>query len=263
MKMKIASLQMNIITDKIKCIDYLEKNLQKPELRDIDMLTLPEMFCSPYQSTAFPEYAEPEGGEMWQAMSELARKYRIYISAGSVPEKTPSGKIYNTAYVFNREGHQIAKHRKVHLFDIAISGGQYFKESDTLTAGDSITTFETEFCTMGLCICFDIRFPEMFSAMVKRGAKLILIPASFNMTTGPAHWELLYRARAVDNQVFVIGTSPARDYASSYISYGNSLIVDPWGRIIAKQEEAEGINIATIDLAEVARIRSEMPVVHA
>ena len=148
MKFKLASLQMNVITDKTRCIDFLEKTLQKPELRGVDILTLPEMFCSPYQTTAFPEYAEPEGGEMWQLMSGLAQKYHIYLSAGSMPEKTPSGKLYNTAYVFNREGHQIAKHRKVHLFDVSITGGQVFKESDTLTAGDSITTFETEFCTM-------------------------------------------------------------------------------------------------------------------
>ena len=120
--------------------------------------------------------------------------------------------------------------------------------------------FETEFCTMGLCICFDIRFPEMFQSMVWRGAKVILVPASFNMTTGPAHWELLYRARAVDNQIFMVGTSTARDYASRYISYGNSLIVDPWGRVIAKQDTAEGVNVVTIDLDEVTRIRNEMPV---
>ncbi|MBQ6231328.1 MAG: carbon-nitrogen hydrolase family protein [Eubacterium sp.] len=260
MKFKLASLQMNVITDKTRCIDFLEKTLQKPELRDIDILTLPEMFCSPYQSTAFPEYAEPEGGEMWQFMSELAKKYHIYLSAGSMPEKTPSGKLYNTAYVFNREGHQIAKHRKVHLFDVSITGGQVFKESDTLTAGDSITTFETEFCTMGLCVCFDIRFPEMFHSMVWRGCKVVLVPASFNMTTGPAHWELLYRARAVDNQVYMVGTSTARDYASSYISYGNSLVVDPWGRIMAKLDAAEGVNVVTIDTDEVDRIRREMPV---
>lgn len=260
MSIKIASLQMNVIIDKIKCIKYLENMLQKPELRGVDMLTLPEMFCSPYQSSAFPEYAEPEGGDLWQALSALAKTYGIYLSAGSVPEKTPNGNIYNTAYVFNREGHQIAKHRKVHLFDIAIAGGQHFKESDTLTAGDSITTFETEFCTMGIAICFDIRFPDMFSKMVSRGAKVILVPASFNMTTGPAHWELLYRARAVDNQVYMIGTSTARDYASSYISYGNSLIVDPWGRIIAKQDAAEGVNIVDINLDMVTKVRGEIPI---
>ena len=113
---------------------------------------------------------------------------------------------------------------------------------------------------MGIAICFDIRFPDMFSKMVSRGAKVILVPASFNMTTGPAHWELLYRARAVDNQVYMIGTSTARDYASSYISYGNSLIVDPWGRIIAKQDAAEGVNIFDINLDMVTKVRGEIPI---
>lgn len=117
------------------------------------------MFNCPYQTDQFPVYAEPQGGESWQALSCMAKEEGIYLAAGSVPEVDEEGKVYNTAYVFDRQGRQIAKHRKMHLFDINVTGGQYFKESDTLTAGDAITVFDTEFGRMGICICFDIRFP--------------------------------------------------------------------------------------------------------
>ena len=260
MKMRAASLQMNVITDRAQCLEYLEHCMTLPEVRGADLLTLPEMFCSPYQTSAFPEYAEPEGGEMWQALSAFAKKHGIWLSAGSVPERTDDGRIFNTAYVFDRDGRQAAKHRKIHLFDIDVTGGQYFRESDTLSAGNAVTTFETEFCTVGLCICFDIRFPELFREMVRRGAKVILVPAAFNMTTGPAHWEILNRARAVDYQVYMVSTSTARDCGSSYVSYGNSMMTDPWGTVLTRLGAEEGVHAAELDMDMVARIRRELPV---
>ena len=154
------------------------------------------MFNCPYQTDLFPAYAEPEGGTCWQALSQMAKDEQIYLAAGSIPEADEKGKVYNTAYVFDREGRQIAKHRKMHLFDINVTGGQYFKESDTLTAGDQVTVFDTEFGKIGLCICFDIRFPELSRLMAQEGARIILIPGAFNMTTGPAHWELSFRAES-------------------------------------------------------------------
>ena len=140
----------------------------------------------------------------------LAAKLGIYLVGGSLPELA-EGRIYNTSYVYGPDGRRIAKHRKAHLFDIDVQGGQRFRESDTLSPGDRITTFETAFGTMGLCICFDLRFEELARCMCLRGAKVLFVPAAFNMTTGPAHWELLFRQRAVDNQCFTVGVSPARD----------------------------------------------------
>ena len=226
---------------------------QKP-----DLITLPEIWNGPYQQDLFPSFAEPRFGPSWQLLSALASEYGIWLSGGSIAERE-DGRVYNTAYVFDRAGNEAARHRKMHLFDINVTGGQHFRESQTLTAGNEVTVFDTEFCRMGLCICYDMRFPELSRLMVDRGAKLILVPAAFNMTTGPAHWELLFRQRAVDNQVFCVGTSPARDEAASYHAWGHSIVTDPWGRVVTQMDAAEEIRVAELDLDLVDRIRAELP----
>ena len=188
--MTIAQLQTHVFSDKMQNIEALRPLIQKAKNSGADLVCLPEMFNCPYETPNFPVYAEKAGGPVWQALSDLAKEFGIYFSAGSVPECDQDGHVFNTAYVFDRSGKQIARHRKVHLFDIDVKGGQYFKESDTLTPGDSATVFDTEFGKIGLCICFDIRFPEIFRRMVLEGADIVLVPAAFNMTTGPAHWSL-------------------------------------------------------------------------
>ena len=270
MKMKIAILQTKVYAEKEKNIRQLEEILASGRTEGADLVTLPEMFACPYETGNFPLYAEAEGGPSWQALSALAKKYGIYLSAGSMPEavkaksekaESPSEKdrVYNTAYVFDREGKQIGKHRKAHLFDINVEGGQCFKESDTLSPGERIGCFDTEFGKIGLCICYDFRFPETARLMALDGAKVILVPAAFNMTTGPAHWELMFRQRAVESQCYVIGTAPARNPDSSYISWGHSIAVDPWGTILTQMDEKEGIRIIEIDLDYADKVRRELP----
>ena len=261
--MKIAQIQAHVYDDKMKNLEEFRKKMEGLRDEKIDMVTLGEMFNCPYQTQCFPEYAEEEGGETWKALSDMAKEYGVYLSAGSVPEKDEQGHVYNTAYVFDRSGNQIAKHRKVHLFDINVQGGQAYKESETLTAGDGHTVFDTEFGKMGICICFDFRFPEIARLMVQDGAKVIFVPAAFNMTTGPAHWEIMLRGRAVDNQCFVIATSDARDENSGYISWGHSMIVSPWGDIVQEMDEKEGIMITEIDLEYVEEIRQQLPLLSA
>lgn len=256
---KVAMLQTKVWEEKEKNIQQLEKLLKKLEAERLDLVTLPEMFNCPYQTSNFPIYAEPEGGKTWNACSRLAKEYGVYLSAGSVPEKDEEGHVYNTAYVFDRQGKQIAKHRKAHLFDINVKGGQCFKESDTLTPGNEVTVFDTEFGKMGLCICYDFRFPELARLMALEGAKVILVPAAFNMTTGPAHWEILFRSRALDNQSYVLGTAPARDPESGYTSWGHTVAVSPWGEILEQLGEAEGYILRTLDLERVSEVRSQLP----
>lgn len=263
MKVKIAQIQAHVYEEKSKNLEELERNLKCIKDENIDLVTLGEMFNCPYQTPCFPVYAEMEQGETWQRLSALAKKYKIYLSAGSVPEKDKEGHVYNTAYVFERQGNQIAKHRKVHLFDIAVKDGQCYQESATLTAGDQITVFDTEFGKMGICICFDCRFPEIVRLMTLRGARMILVPAAFNMTTGPAHWELMFRGRAVDNQCYMIGTSDARDEQAGYISWGHSLVVSPWGDVVTQMDEKPGIQITEIDLDRVDAIREQLPLLSA
>lgn len=257
--MTVAQLQTHVYARKEKNISALRPLLTEACGKNADVICLPEMFSCPYETPNFPVYAEKEGGASWKALSDLAREFHIYLSAGSVPEVSDDGAIYNTAYVFDREGRQIAKHRKVHLFDIDVKGGQCFKESDTLTAGNSATVFETEFGKMGLCICYDFRFPELARRMVLEGANVIFVPAAFNLTTGPAHWEVLFRSRAIDNQVFTFGTAPARDMDASYHSWGHSIAVSPWGTVLNQMEAEAGIQITSIDLDEVAAIRDQLP----
>lgn len=258
-KIKVAMLQSHVFAEKEENLKALRRKLEELVPEKPDLVTLPEMFDCPYQNSCFPVYAEPEGGPVWQALSAMAKEFGIYLSAGSVPEKDEAGHIYNTAYVFDRQGRQIARHRKMHLFDIEVEGGQSFKESDTLMAGDQVTVFDTEFGKMGLCICFDFRFPELARLMVLEGAEIIVVPAAFNMTTGPAHWEILFRTRAMDNQVFTLGTAPARDASSGYTSWGHTIAVSPWGDILGQLKEKEGCMIQILDLDRVRKVRQEIP----
>ncbi len=260
--MKIALLQLPVSQNKSSNIQNACDEIRKAAQAGIDLAILPEMFCCPYETGAFRTYGEEAGGETQQALSALAKELGIYIVGGSFPELA-DGKIYNTCCVYDRSGTEIAKHRKVHLFDIAVEGGQHFKESRTLSAGDQITTFETEFGTMGLCICFDMRFEELARCMALKGAQVIFVPAAFNMTTGPAHWELMFRQRAVDNQCFTVGVSPARDENGSYVAYGNSLAVDPWGTVLTRCGGEACTQIVELDLTKIPSVRRQLPILSA
>ena len=258
-KIKIAAIQMSTVADKMENVRTVKTYLEKIKDENPDFVILPEMFCCPYQTENFPIYAEKEGGPVWQQLSGYAKQYGIYLIGGSMPEKDAEGNVYNTSYIFDREGKQIGKHRKVHLFDIDIKGGQTFKESDTLTAGDSDTVFDTEFGKMGVMLCFDIRFPELSRMMVNDGARIVFVPAAFNMTTGPAHWELSFRTRALDNQIYMVGCAPARDVSAGYISWGHSIVTDPWGRVTDMLDEKKGILLAELDMDYEEQVREELP----
>ena len=262
-KIRIACLQLKVRQDKYDNIEQLAEILADGRTEGADFISLPEMWNCPYQTELFPEYAEPEQGDTWLAMSTLARKHNVYLVGGSIPELDDQGRVYNTCYVFDREGRQIGKHRKVHLFDIYAHGQQVFKESDTLTGGDSFSTFDPEFCRMAVNICFDIRFPESSRIPALNGAKVIFNPAAFNMTTGPAHWELGFRQRAVENQIYMVGTSSARDPEAGYIAWGHSIITDPWGDIVMQMDEKPGVEAAELDLDYIDKVRAKLPLMSA
>lgn len=257
-KVKICLIQMRVNEDKKENLLKASQLIKNISDQNPDIVVLPEMFSCPYITSNFPIYAEKENDYSYKFLSNIAKENNIYLVAGSIPEKE-NNKIYNTSYVFNRQGEKITKHRKVHLFDIDIKGKQTFKESDTLSAGDKVTVFDTEFGKIGLCICYDFRFPEIARLMVNEGAKAIIVPASFNMTTGPAHWHIMFKSRAIDNQVYTIGCSPCRDYDSSYVSYGHSLIVSPFGEVLCELDDKEDIITYEIDLNYVNKVREELP----
>ena len=260
--MRVALIQMPVTAEKAININTACQKIREAAENGADFAVLPEMFCCPYENSCFRTYGEEENGPAQQALSALASELGIYIVSGSLPELA-EGNVYNTSYVYGRQGELLAKHRKVHLFDIDVVGGQRFKESDTLSPGNAITTFETEFGTMGLCICFDLRFEELARCMCLRGARVIFVPAAFNMTTGPAHWELLFRQRAVDNQCFTVGVSPARNESASYVAYGNSIAVDPWGTVLCRGSGEEATLYADLDLARLEAVRAQLPILSA
>ena len=260
--MRVALIQMPVTADREGNIAAACRSIREAAAQGADFAVLPEMFCCPYQNDCFRPYGEAEGGPAQTALSALAAELGIYIVGGTVPE-LEEDRVYNTCYVYDRRGRRIAKHRKAHLFDIDVQGGQRFRESDTFSPGDQITTFETEFGTMGLCVCFDLRFEELARCMCLRGAQVIFVPAAFNMTTGPAHWELLFRQRAVDNQCFTVGVSPARDEAASYVAYGNSMAVDPWGNVLCRAGAEETTLYADLDMDRLKAVRAQLPILSA
>ena len=258
-KIKLALCQMNVVDNKEKNIKTARLMIEESISKNADFIILPEMFNCPYSNDKFIEYGEKEkSSETLSEISKLAKSNNVYILAGSIPE-IEEDKLYNTSYLFDRQGNVIAKHRKMHLFDIDVKGKITFKESDVLTAGNEFTIADTEFGKVGIGICYDIRFPELAKIMVENGALILIYPGAFNMTTGPAHWELLFRSRAMDNQAFCIGVAPALNNDASYHSYGHSIITNPWGEVIAQASEKESLIISEIDLSEIKKVREELP----
>ena len=256
---KIAICQMNIATNKHINLQKAESMIRKAFLNNGSaIVVLPEMFNCPYDYNYFSRFSETSTGETITMLSGIAKELNIYIIGGSIPEKD-GDKIYNTSFVFGKNGKMIARHRKIHLFDINIKNSISFKESRFITPGEDITVFKTDICTIGLAICYDMRFPELIRKMTLMGAELIIVPAAFNTITGPAHWHITVRVRALDNQVYFACASPARDTGSTYEAYGHSLIVNPWGTIITEAGKEETSLNAELDLREIKRIREELP----
>lgn len=260
--MRIALVQMKTVPDNDENVAVACGKIREASENGADIVVLPEMFCCPYVSANFPAHARNCREKNCARLSECAAESRIYLVAGSMPEED-GGKIYNTSFVFDRNGTKIARHRKMHLFNCDFKGGPVFHESETLSAGNSVTTFETEFGVLGLMICFDVRFPELTRLMALRGARMAIVPAAFNMTSGPRWWELIFRARAADNQLFMAGCSPARDESAPYVAWGHSLVVNPSGAVTAVLDEKDGILYSDADFSEIEDVRAQQSVLGA
>jgi len=227
------------------------------------LVVLPEMFCCPYLNKAFAENAEPAGGNIWRFLSEAAKSNGIMLAGGTMPEQGEGGRLYNTCFVFNEKGEQIARHRKLHLYDVDIPGKLTFKESNTFSAGEDITVIDTVWGKLGVMVCFDVRFPELARLMALRGAEAIIVPAVFPMATGPAYWELLMQSRAIDNFTYILACASARNESAKFVSYANSLIVSPWGKTVARLETEPAVLYHELDLDMGAALREQIPVMSA
>jgi omega-amidase len=270
---RLALCQIKVTADKELNIEIAKNAIKKSSEGSAQMIVLPEVWNSPYATSSFPKYAEPipAVGEFPNPdihpsiylLSKSALLKQIWIVGGSIPEREidSSGKerLYNTCVVLNPDGVIVGKHRKVHLFDIDVPGRITFKESDSLSPGESVTIVDTPWGKIGVGICYDIRFPELALIMRKRGCRMLLYPGAFNMVTGPAHWELLQRARAVDNQVYVAACSPARDETGSYVAWGHSSIINPWGEVVNAAGAGEEVIFADLDFSQVDAMRQNIP----
>ncbi|KAJ6050110.1 uncharacterized protein N7446_005648 [Penicillium canescens] len=268
--LKLALVQLASGADKAMNLSNARSKVLEAAKAGARLIVLPECFNSPYGTSFFPKYAETlhpspptkEQSPSFHALSAIAVEANAYLVGGSIPELEPSTKkYYNTSLVFSPSGALIGTHRKTHLFDIDIPGKIRFKESDVLSPGNQLTVIDLpDYGKIGLAICYDIRFPEAAMIAARKGAFLLVYPGAFNTTTGPLHWSLLGRARAVDNQSYVALCSPARDLDASYHAYGHSLVADPSANILSEAEEKETIVYADLTNDAVANIRGSIPI---
>lgn len=268
--LKIALIQISAGANKSanlsKVKTFISNAVENSKIGKLDLVMLPECFNSPYAVDQFANYAESiPKGETTLFLSEIAKKYGIFLIGGSIPELDEKDqKIYNTSLTFDPNGEIIAKHRKAHLFDIDIKGGITFKELISLTGGDKATVVKLgDFGNVGIGICYDIRFPELATIATRSPFNSfgMFYPGAFNTTTGPLHWHLLARSRAVDNEIFTVLCSPARDVNNGgYQAYGHSLVCDPFGNIISEAGEGEEIIYAELDPELLPKAREGIPV---
>jgi len=273
-KVRVALCQMLVGADKYLNLQNAHEAVSKAKNANAQLVLLPEMFNCPYSNDSFGPFAEeipwddgklltpidPQRHPTTYALTHMAKDAAVYLVGGSFPERQ-NDTLFNTCLVLDPQGNIVAKHRKVHLFDISVPGGITFKESQTLTAGNSFTVVPTPFGKIGVGICYDIRFAEYAQILAQQGCFLLCYPGAFNMTTGPLHWELLQRARALDNQLFVVTCSPARNPESAYQAWGHSTVVDPWGVVVATTEHHPTLVVTDLDLKRMDDIRQNIPII--
>jgi len=264
--LKVALIQLLVSANKSNNILLACSKVKLAAERGAKLICLPECFNCPYGVKYFSEYSENiPVGKTLQSLSQVAKEHSIWLVGGSIPEMR-DGKIYNTSCAFNPQGEMIGKYSKIHLFDIDVPGKITFKESEVLTAGNDLFSFDLPInkdtnVVVGIGICYDLRFPELAHIYTRqRKCNLLLYPGAFNMTTGPLFWELYGRCRAVDNQCYVGLCSVARDTNADYISYGHTLASNPWGEVISSLDEKEGILEFDVDINVINNARSMIPI---
>ncbi|XP_059621007.1 omega-amidase NIT2-like [Phlebotomus argentipes] len=258
-KLRLALVQMHGSADKNANLKHAGDLIRQAVTKyDPHIVCLPEFFNAPYQTNLFRTYAEPiPEGPTSNFLSSLAKELNVHIVGGSIPE-IDNEKLYNTCTLWSPRGHLVVKHRKVHLFDLNVPEVIDFKESSALTPGDVLTMAKIDPACVGFGICFDIQFPDMWMKYREKGCNLMIIPSAFPVKYGDRYWELYLRARAVDTQSYVTMISPARNVNANYVSHGFTMIVDPYGNVVASAKEGEETVFAEIDFSLVEKARKEI-----
>jgi predicted amidohydrolase len=225
------------------------------------LVGLPENFAWMGSEHERPSAAEPLDGPTLSRMAELARERRITLLAGSVLESgAPGGRLYNTSVLFGPGGERLAVYRKMHLFDVDVGDGATYQESAAVAPGTEVVAAQTEVGKLGLSVCYDLRFPELYRRLAsKEGATLLAVPAAFTLMTGKDHWEVLLRARAIENQCYVLAPAQFGRHSEKRVTYGHALVADPWGLVIGRASEGEGLAVGEVDPDVLRRVRQSIP----
>ena len=262
MDLKVAAIQLSAGSDTSRNVDEALRLVDEAADLGATYVQLPEYFNFLGPFAGFENAAETVPGATTTRMAELAKSRALTLHLGSLLERSSTkGRFYNTSVVINPRGEVIATYRKIHLFDVNVPGAIRHRESDVIAPGDEVVVVRFDGFSMGLSVCFDVRFPELYRRLALAGADMIAIPSAFNAVTGRAHWETLVRARAIENHAFVVAAAQVGTTAEGIATYGHSLIVDPWGEVLGEATaDAPEVVVATLDLSEVARRRAQIAV---
>jgi predicted amidohydrolase len=260
--MRVAAVQLNSTPDMARNLARARELVIRAKDLGAELVALPEHFAYLGPEDRNLPSAQPLQGPLVREFGALAGELNIYLLLGSFPETTKPGKpSHNTSVLLGKDGGILAVYRKIHLFDVDLAGGPTYQESRCVCPGEDVVVRplpDAPF-TAGLAICYDLRFPELFRALSAKRADLIILPAAFTLSTGRDHWEVLVRARAIENQAYIIAPAQWGVHSPGRRSYGRSLIVDPWGTILAQAPDTEGIILAELDHARLSSLRREMP----
>jgi nitrilase len=258
---------MNSISDKAANIATAKALVERAVAEEgPDWILLPEHFdwAGGTKSDKLHNAENLPGGPAYSAMQELAARHRVFIHAGSCMERIEGeDRIHNTTVAFDRKGDEVARYRKIHLFDVTTPDGASYRESATVKAGDAVVAYDCEGFRIGCTICYDLRFPALFQALADRGVDLIALPAAFTLQTGKDHWEVLLRARAIETQTYVCAAAQTGSFQvnnETRQTYGHSLVADPWGLVVAKASDGVGVVSTRLDKGQISRVRRMIPV---
>jgi predicted amidohydrolase len=257
---RVAAVQMRGGADKDANVARALELVEQAAHQGATLVVLPETWSYMGAPAGAPAVAESIPGPIVDRLANAARRLGIYLHCGSIHERsTGEPRAFNTTAVVGPDGDLLGIYRKVHLFDVSIGDQVLSQESATIAPGDEIVVVDLGSVRLGLTICYDLRFPELYRLLALRGAELIAVPAAFHQHTGRDHWEVLVRARAIENQVFIVAANAHGAHPGGWVSYGRSMVVDPWGTVLATAPDGEGVLVADCDLTAMARIRRELP----
>ncbi len=259
--MRAAVVQLCSTDDLAKNLAVAEAFVREAADRGAELVALPENVAFLRREGQPVPCAQGLDGEIVGRMADLARELGIWLLAGTFPEATADGRFHNTSVVLSAAGEVAAVYRKIHLFDVDLrsSGGEAYTESVHVAPGEELVVAETPFGGLGLSVCYDLRFPELYRALAAQGARFLAVPSAFTPHTGKDHWEVLLRARAIENQAFVLAPAQAGRHSAERASYGRSMIIDPWGLVLAQAADRPGVLVADCPLEDLERIRAALP----